>query len=134
MTDGAPLTPPAWVARGRDILRVAVWVTASLSLALTATVVVLAALGVEPGNGVVDGPEQWMTDTALLTAPVLFVIALNLLIWRALLPGLVRRTRPEAIALVVVIALGLAVASWFAVAVLLLGGFVVFGIIGDGFA
>ena len=72
------------------------------------------------------------SDTATIAAPVLTVIALNLLVWRALLRGLARRGRSEAVALVVIIALSLAVASWFAVAVLIFLWFIAFGVLGNG--
>ncbi|GAA1729884.1 hypothetical protein [Microcella frigidaquae] len=131
---------PAWVERGRRILLVAAAAVGALAIALTLVVIVLAVLGIRPGNGggvvgdVGVGPQAWLSDTATIAAPVLTVIALNLLVWRALLRGLARRGRTEAVALVVIIALSLAVASWFAVAVLIFLWFIAFGVLGNGIA
>lgn len=130
--DSTPPTP-AWVERGRRILLVAAAAVGALAVALTLVVIALALLGVSPGNGGgVVGPQAWLSDTATIAAPVLTVIALNLLVWRALLRGLARRGRTEAVALVVIIALSLAVASWFAVAVLIFLWFIAFGVLGNG--
>jgi len=120
-----PAAHPAWVERGRRILTVAVWITAGLSVALTIVLIVLGVLN--PGaDDLVPGE---LTDTlvwsTIFAAPILFTVAINLLIWRALLRGLAGRTRGQAFALVTVIAVSLAVASVFMVTLLLFLGFFV---------
>jgi glucan phosphoethanolaminetransferase (alkaline phosphatase superfamily) len=120
----ASATPsPEWVDRGRAILRVAVWVSAGLSVLATIALIVLGALGLSVADSAADGAAEALTWMTIAGGPVLFVIAMNLLVWRALLRGLARRRRGEAIAVVVVISLALAVASMLAVATLLFFGF-----------
>lgn len=120
-----PAADPRWVDRARRILRIAIGVTAVLSVLTTVVLVVLASLGLGTADNALGGWEEAVVWGMVFAAPVLFVIAVNLLIWRALLRGFARKTRPEVITLVVVITLSLAVASVLLVTVLLFVGFAV---------
>jgi hypothetical protein len=122
VTPGAPASA-AWVDRARAILRIAVIVTASLSVVMTLTLIVLSSLGLGTAANVITGTAEWLTWFLIFVGPVLFVIAMNVLVWRSLLRGLARRTLNEAIVLAAVATLLLAVASMISVAVLVLLGF-----------
>lgn len=113
------------IERGRRILRVATVVTASLSVLITITLFVLAALGMGPADNHLAGIGETVTFGLIFAAPVLFVIALNLLTWRALLRPLARMGVEGRIALIVGMVLVLAVVSVVLVAALLFGGFAV---------
>lgn len=114
---------PAWVDRGRAILRVAIWVSAGLSVLLTVALVALGALGMGTADNDLIGVGAALVWTAVLGAPVLFVIALNLLVWRAMLRPLARRSRGEAIVLGIAVGLLLALLSVIVVVILLTLGF-----------
>jgi hypothetical protein len=119
----APTVTPAWVDRGRRILTIATLITAGISIALTIGIVVLGVLNV----GAADLVPGELTDTlvwsAIFAAPISFTIAINLLIWRGMLRGLSRRTRGQAIVIVILVSLALAFMSVLLVSVLLLMGF-----------
>lgn len=125
-TTGAPAAPvdyPEWVTRGRSILRWSSIATGAVSLLVLVVTMVLAATG----NNVLSSVQTEIATNALwvatIASPVLFVIAMNLLIWRALLRPLARKPRAEKVILVTLTVVGLAVASFVAVVLLLLGGF-----------
>lgn len=115
----------AAVERGRRILRVAALITGTLSIVSTIVLIVLGALGMGTADNDLIGVGSAIVWTMVLGAPVLIVIAINLVIWRALLRGLARRPRGEAIVFVVLIVLGLAVVSVILVTALLFLGFFV---------
>ena len=122
---GPATDAPSWVDRGRHGLRIAILITGALSLGILLVVLVFAAIG---QNVLASADTEFGTNllwVATLASPVLFVIAMNLLVWRALLVPIARKRRGETIVLVTVTAVGLAVASFAAVVVLLLGGFLV---------
>jgi hypothetical protein len=124
----APVTPaphPAWVDRGRRILTVAIWITAGLSVALTVVLIILGVTNPGADDLVVGEFADTLVWGSIFAAPISFTIAINLLIWRGLLRGLSGRTRGQAVALVIVIALSLAVASVLLVTALLFLGFLV---------
>ncbi len=121
-----PATPEAtlaWVDRGRRILTIATWITAGLSIALTIGIVILGVLNV----GAADLVPGELTDTlvwsSIFAAPISFTIAMNLLVWRGMLRALSRRTRGQAIAIVIVVSIALAFASVLIVTGLLFAGF-----------
>lgn len=118
------------IERARAILRLAVIVTASLSLVTTALLIVLGALGLGTADNAITGDAEFVTWLLIFLGPVLFVIAMNLLVWRALLRNLARRSPGAAIAIVIVTVIVLAVASVFVVATLLLAGFFAGAVIG----
>lgn len=126
--DGAPTQPAdaaAWVERGRRVLRVSALVSGVLSVLVTVTLVVLGALGMGTADNGLSGTGEAVTFGLIFAAPVLFVIALNLLIWRALLRPLARMGLGGRIALIVLMILVLGLSSVALVAVLLFGGFFV---------
>lgn len=116
---------PQWVERGRRILRVAIIVTAGLSVLATITLIVLGALGMGTADNDLIGIGAAITWTMVLGAPVLFVIAINLLVWRALLRPFSRRSRGEAITIGIVVGIGLALLSVVLVVIVLTIGFFV---------
>jgi hypothetical protein len=120
-----PASPssPAGIARARAILRTATLVVGGLSVVMLILIVVLSSLGFGTTDLDVSGAGEPAVWALVFASPVLIVIALNLLTWRALLPGLARRSSGAAITLSAVIALGLAVASILVVFLLLLIGF-----------
>lgn len=102
---------------------------------LVVVLVVLAAMGLgTAADNLTDGEDAlvWIAVTA---SPVLFVVALNLLIWRALLRRVAGQTRGEAFAMILAVTVALAVGSVILVAVLLFFGFLVsaFASAGSGF-
>jgi len=114
---------PDWVHRGRHVLRVAALVCGLLALALIVVLVVLALLGeslLATSLPSVAYDVVWMLT---LASPVLAVVALNLVVWRALLRPIARLPRGGAIALIIGVVLALAVVSVLLVFVLLLAGF-----------
>lgn len=131
----AQAAEPAWVDRGRLILRFAIWATAGLSVLLMLLIVVLAALGLGIADNDLTESEDTLVWIAVITSPVLFVIALNLLVWRAMLPRLAGQTRGEAFAFITAVTVALAVGSVIVVALLLFFGFLVgaFSSAGSGF-
>ncbi|MEN9620358.1 MAG: hypothetical protein RL499_551 [Actinomycetota bacterium] len=118
------------IERARAILRLAVIVTASLSLVATALLIVLGALGLGTADNAITGDAEFVTWLLIFLGPVLFVVAMNLLVWRALLRNLARRSPGAAVAIVIVTVIVLAVASVFVVATLLLAGFFAGAVIG----
>lgn len=116
---------PPWVERGRRILRIAIIVTAGLSVLATLALIVLGALGMGTADNDLIGIGAAITWTMVLGAPVLFVIAINLLVWRALLRPFARRSRGEAITIGIVVGLGLALLSVVLVVIVLTIGFFV---------
>lgn len=127
-----PAARPEWLDRGRRILTVAIWITAGLSVALTIALIVLGVLN--PGaDDLVPGE---LTDTlvwsTIFAAPILFTIALNLLIWRASLRWFGGRTRGEAIAFIIGVSVALAVGSVILVTLLLFAGFLAGALVSTG--
>jgi len=131
----APAPEAGWVARGRGVLRVSALVAGALSVLLTITLVVLAALGMGTANNDLSGINESVTFGLIFAAPVLFVIALNLLIWRALLRPLGRLGIGGRIALIILMVLVLGLVSIALVVVLLFAGFFAgtIGSVGSGF-
>jgi hypothetical protein len=131
----APAPEPGWLARGRGALRIAALVTGTLSVLLTIALVVLAVLGMGTADNDLSGINESVTFGLILAAPVLFVIAMNLLIWRALLRPLARTGIGGRIALVIVMVIVLGLVSIALVAVLLFAGFFAgtIGSAGSGF-
>lgn len=129
----APPPAPAWVESGRRVLRLAAIVTGLLSVLLTIVLIVLVALGEGPANNDIDGFARWLTDTLIFAAPVAAVIALNLLVWRALLRPLGRMTTGGRVGLILLMVGMLGAASVVLTTVLLFAGFLAFGVIGAGF-
>lgn len=111
--------------RARRGLRIAALVSGVLSVLITVTLVVLAALGMGTADNDLAGVGEAVTFGLIFAAPVLFVIALNLLTWRALLRPLARMGVGGRIALVIVMVLVLGIVSVALVAALLFGGFFV---------
>ncbi len=124
----APVDDPKWVTRGRGVLRWSTIATGAVSLLVLVVTTVFAATG----NNVLSSVQTEIVTNALwvatIASPVLFVIAMNLLIWRALLRQLARKPRTEKVILVTLTVVGLAVASFVAVVLLLLGGFFLFAV------
>ncbi|MFM2353177.1 MAG: hypothetical protein RLZZ608_583 [Actinomycetota bacterium] len=123
---------PAWVDRGRRILTIATWITAALSVALTVFVVVFGLLNIDGAFDLLGEQTETVMWSSVFAAPVSFTIAMNLLVWRKMLPALSRRTRGEAIGIVIVVSLALAVVSVLIVVGLLLMGFFVGITFGSG--
>lgn len=123
------------IERARRGLRIAALVSGVLSVLFTLTVVVLAALGMGAAGADLAGVTEATTYGLIFGAPVLFVIALNLLTWRALLRPLARMGVGGRIALVIVMVLVLGIVSVTLVAVLLFAGFFAgaIGSAGSGF-
>lgn len=121
--------------RARRGLRIAALVSGVLSVLITVTLVVLATLGMGTADNHLAGVGEAVTFALIFAAPVLFVIALNLLTWRALLRPLARMGVGGRIALVVVMVLVLGIVSVTLVAVLLFAGFFAgtIGSAGSGF-
>ena len=130
MTDETPFNAaitvapdPHWVPRARRILTIGAWVTGVLSVVLTVALMVLGSSVIGPAfdaDGGVMGALGWI----LMVAPsILFVVALNLLVWRALLRTLARRDRTTRTALIIGVTAALAVGSFFVVASLMFIGF-----------
>lgn len=116
---------PVWVERGRRALRIAVWITAGLSVILTVALVALGLMGMATLNLDIEGPGSAFVWLTVIGAPVLFVIALNLLVWRAMLRPLSRRARGEAVVIGLAVGAGLAIVSVIIVVILLTVGFFV---------
>ena len=128
-TGGAALA--AWVEKGRRVLLLTSAITGALSVVLLIVLIVLVSLGGATANNDLAGLEETITWVLIFGSPVLFVIALNLLVWRSLLRPLGRMASGARVGLIVGVALGLALVSVIAVVVLLSLGFVV-GIIAGG--
>lgn len=111
--------------RARHGLRIAALVTGVLSVLITLTLVVLAAFGMGTADNHLAGLGEAVTYGLIFAAPVLFVIALNLLSWRALLRPLARMSVGGRIALIVVLVVLFSVVSVALVALVLFGGFFV---------
>ncbi len=129
----APPPAPAWVESGRRVLRLAAIITGLLAVLLTIVLIVLVALGEGPANNDIGGLARWLTDTLIFAAPVAAVVALNLLIWRALLRPLGRMSTSGRVALILLMIAVLAAVSVALTAVLLFAGFLAFGVLGSGF-
>ena len=114
--------PAAWVEKGRRVLLLTAAITGALSVVL---LIVLVSLGGATSNNDLAGLEEAITWVLIFASPVLFVIALNLLVWRSLLRPLGRMTSGARVGLIVGVALGLALVSVIAVVLLLSLGFFV---------
>jgi len=123
---------PAWVAQGQRILLLAVIITGALSVLLLIGLIVLISLGLGTANNDLAGAEEVITWVMIFGSPVLFVIALNLLIWRLLLRPLGRMTSGGRVGLIIGVTIALAVVSVLAVVLLLSLGFIVGIIISGG--
>jgi hypothetical protein len=66
----------------------------------------------------------------MVAGPVLVVVALNLLVWRALLPALARRSAGSRAGLIIGTTVSLALGSVLVVAALLLAGFFALTVLG----
>jgi uncharacterized membrane protein YkvI len=118
-----PDPEPHWLPRGRRILTIGTWVTAVLSVVLTAALMVLGESVMGPAFDESDGGVAGALGGFLMIAPpVLFAVALNLLVWRTTLRALARRDRAKRPALVIGVAAALAIGSIFLVMSLLLVG------------
>jgi hypothetical protein len=115
----------AWVDRGRRILTIATWITAGLSIALTIGIVILGVLNVGAADLVAGELTDTLVWSSIFAAPISFTIAMNLLVWRGMLRALSRRTRGQAVAIVIVVSIALAFASVLLVTGLLFAGFLV---------
>lgn len=111
------------IERARRGLRNVALVAGVLSVLVTVTLVVFAVLGMGMADNHLAGVGEAVTFGGVFAAPVLFVIALNLLTWRALLRPLAHMGVGGRIALVVVMVLVLGIVSVALVAALLFGGF-----------
>ncbi|MBA4248924.1 MAG: hypothetical protein C0444_11640 [Microbacterium sp.] len=120
-----PEATAAWVHRGRRILTIATWITAGLSIALTIGIVILGVLNVGAADLVAGELTDTLVWSSIFAAPISFTIAMNLLVWRAMLRALSRRTRGQAVAIVIVVSIALAFASVLLVTGLLFAGFLV---------
>ncbi len=107
----------------RRALRVAAIASGVLAVVLMITLVVWAALGGGPANNDLDGVEETVTWALVWGSPVLAVVAVNLLVWRALLRPLARMSTGKSIALAITMVIVLALFSVLAVTVLLFLGF-----------
>lgn len=123
---------PGWVDRGRRILTIAIWITATLSIALTLFVIVFGLLNIDGAFLLLGEQTETVLWSSVFAAPVSFTIAMNLLVWRKILPALSRRTRGEATGIVIAATLALAVGSVLIVVALLLMGFFVGITFGSG--
>lgn len=121
----SPEATPAWVDRGRRILTIATWITAGLSIALTIGIVILGVLNVGAADLVAGELTDTLVWSSIFAAPISFTIAMNLLVWRGMLRALSRRTRGQAVAIVIVVSIALAFASVLLVTGLLFAGFLV---------
>lgn len=123
-----PVTPEAtaaWVDRGRRILTIATWITAGLSITLTIGIVILGVLNVGAADLVAGELTDTLVWSSIFAAPISFTIAMNLLVWRGMLRALSRRTRGQAVAIIIVVSIALAFASVLLVTGLLFAGFLV---------
>jgi uncharacterized membrane protein YkvI len=121
--DNTPDPDPSWLPRGRRILTIGAWVTGALSVVLTVALMVLGESVMGPAFYESDGGVAGALGAFLMIAPpVLFAVALNLLVWRATLRSLARRDRAKRTALVMGVAAALAIGSIFIVMSLLLVG------------
>lgn len=127
-----PTAEPAWVERGRRILRVLALVTGLLAVVVTITVIVLAVLGMGTADNDLSGITETLTYSLIFGAPVLGVIAINLLVWRALLRPLGRMATAGRVGLIALMLLVLGLGSVALVALFLLGGFFAGALIGAG--
>lgn len=127
-----PVPVPQWVPRGRRILTIGAWVTAVLSVVLTVTLVALGESVLSPafdesGGGVAGALGGFL----MIAPPVLFAVALNLLVWRAMLRVLARQEGAKRTALVFSVAAALAMGSIIIVMSLLLVGFLAMTLTGS---
>jgi hypothetical protein len=130
-----PAAGHAWVERGRRILTVSTWITAGLSVALTVLLIILGILNPGADDLVVGELGDTLVWGTIFAAPILFTVAINLLVWRALLRPLARMSVGKRVALIITMVIVLALLSVVSVTVLLFLGFL-FGALfsaGSGF-
>jgi hypothetical protein len=123
--------PTEHEAAGR-VLRRGALTCGLLSLLLLVALVVMAALGEGTANNDLTSLEANVTWGLIWGSPALIVVALNLLIWRALLRPLAWMATGKRVALVITMVIVLAVLSVGVVAVLLTLGFVVAALFSAG--
>jgi hypothetical protein len=127
-----PAQRPEWLDRGRRILTVAIWITAGLSVALTIVLIIMGLLNPGADDLVPGELADTLVWSTIFAAPILFTIALNLLVWRGLLRWFGGRTRGEAFAFITGVSVALAVGSVILVTLLLFFGFLAGAFFGAG--
>ncbi|MDX2026379.1 hypothetical protein [Microcella sp.] len=113
------------IERARRGLQIAALVTGVLSVLIVVTLVVLASFGLGTADNLLAGAEEALTYGLIFASPMLFVIALNLLTWRAMLRPLARMRVGGRVAVIVLTVIVLALMSVVFVAGLLFAGFFV---------
>lgn len=115
--------PPAWVEKGRRVLLLASAIAGGISVLLLIGLITLLVLDLGPANNDLAGLEEAISWFLIFGSPVLFVIALNLLIWRMLLRPLARMSTGGRVGLIIGVTITLGVVSVIAVVILLSLGF-----------
>lgn len=119
---GAPILADDVVARARAGMRTAARVLGLTSIGLLVAFVIIVV--VEQATGPVADITEPVGGILGVGSPLLAVVALNILVWRALVPGLARLAPSTRV--VAIIGIGLAIAG---VSVILLAGLLWAGVI-----